>query len=205
MKFADHYCRNLSESFFPIDEAYDLGRNLFHTIETFLDGWFVTSPHDAGILAQLIRNTGHGDHLEIGTAWGGSAILAALVKRYYSLSGKVVCVDPIAGRDTVLDRERSEESITENFKRFYIDPELIIEPFSLSSVEGRRFASVLIDGDHREEVARENWLDVKQIVDKYVMVHDYDKVHQGIVTAIDDKSGFSIVHISGGSIVMRKE
>jgi len=43
------------------------------------------------VLLEYVLKSGGGNHLEIGTLFGGSAIAVALLKNYYGQSGIVVC------------------------------------------------------------------------------------------------------------------
>src|SRR5574342_461649 len=58
---------------------------------------------DSVILAQTVINAGNGDHLEIGSLFGGSAILSALVKKNFSLQGNIYCIDHLVltGKDYI--------------------------------------------------------------------------------------------------------
>jgi hypothetical protein len=205
MKFGNHYCRNLSKSYFPIGEAYDLGRELFNQIDNRIDGWFVTSPYDAGVLSQMVKNAGDGDYLEIGTAWGGSAILAALVKQHYGLKGQIVCVDPIDGMDVMTKKQRSLDSILNNLRMFNVEAEIIVAPFSLACVKGRSFVAVLVDGDHSYRTVSQNWVDLQSIASHYVLFHDYDRAHPDIIRATNEnREGWQMVHLSGGSMILER-
>ena len=99
VKLAEHPIRSLKDSLFPLDGAWVYGYKKFEYVDRWMDGWIVSNPFDVGSLAQMVKNAGNGNHLEIGTAWGGSAIMAALVKRRFGLDGQIVAFDPISGLD----------------------------------------------------------------------------------------------------------
>ena len=204
---ASHPVRNLNGALFPLNYPWHYGYDLFYRIDDYIDGWIVSNPFDAAALSQMVYNAGDGDHLEIGTGWGGSAIFAALVKRAFSLSGRVVTFDPIEGVDVILHRPRDLEIILANFRRFCVSDsiELITKTFSAEWVEGRRFTSVLIDGSHLYDHVYHDWKDVKMLADRYVMFHDYDDAHQGILRTVrENMDGWRIVHLSGYSLILER-
>ncbi len=49
------------------------------------------------VVMEYVLRAGGGNHLEIGTLFGGSAIAVALAKKKYNQPGMVVCVDPLNG------------------------------------------------------------------------------------------------------------
>ena len=76
-------------TFFRLGEAYQYGVEIHEEIESSIERTPLFA-HDAGVLAQVIYNARHSDHVEIGTFYGGSAILAAVVKEHVNLHGKVI-------------------------------------------------------------------------------------------------------------------
>ena len=207
VKLAEHPIRSLKDSLFPLDGAWVYGYKKFEYVDRWMDGWIVSNPFDVGSLAQMVKNAGNGNHLEIGTAWGGSAIMAALVKRRFGLDGQVVAFDPIRGLDVVLDRPRSLEVIDENFRRFGVTDqiELVADKFDVEWVASLRFSSVLIDGSHRYDDVLRDWLGVRQVAERYVMFHDYDYAHHWIRKTVEDNmDGWRLVHLFGSSLILER-
>lgn len=165
-------------SFFPLQENTQWITDTFQRVQAKMQGKLAMTMEDAAILVQAIVNAGHGDHLEIGSLWGGSAILAALTKQRHELRGKIVCVDDLA--------LAGENLILENAER--LDVLDVIELHIGNSHEllfdnNRRFCSALIDAGHEYPDAIQDWYKARNCVDKYAIFHDYDPAHLGVVAA----------------------
>jgi hypothetical protein len=206
--FPDYHEHIMDNSFFPLSDAFWFGHDNLTRIDRLIDGWMLTTPHDAGVLAQMVKHAGGGDHLEIGTAWGGSAILAALVKRQWRLGGKVLCFDPIVGDEGIIKHPDGERIIRDNFKQFGLQDEieLITKPFDFDLLNGRQFSSILIDGGHQYDTVKRDWWGARQAGTKYILVHDYAHEYKhDVVRAIkEDCEGWEVVHLSGLSIVAER-
>lgn len=136
-----------------------------------------------------------GDHLEIGTLHGGTAILVAAMKKELQLPGKVVCIDPLDGYYANMDRGDITDPITgvpvsievlyDNITRFdMLDRIEVIskksDPFPLKN---RRFASAYIDGDHWVKMPMIDWQNVSRITDRYVIFDNCDVEHPAVLDA----------------------
>lgn len=122
-----------------------------------------------------------GDHVEIGCGWGGSAIVAALTKKAKG-DGKVYTVDPLS--QDRYDFGLKTDLVYENFETFGVD-DLIVhvdKPSYPWPIEGKRFASGLIDGDHSFDGCLQDWEILKEVVDEYILVHDVWEVAWPAVT-----------------------
>jgi hypothetical protein len=121
-----------------------------------------------------------GDHLEIGTLHGGSAIVVALLKRELGFTGRVVCVDPLDGYypnskrykrvDPLTAVPVSVETLRKNMQRFDVELE-IIKAYSVpfpDVLQGRTFATAYIDGNHDGETPMQDFFNVSRIVTKYI-------------------------------------
>ena len=127
-------------------------------------------------------------YLEIGTLWGGTAIIAALAG-----AKKVITIDSMDGirwrepdpfyPDELVTKER----ILRNFYEFGVED--IIElvhaksyPFPLKNI----YPDItLIDGGHDGEVLQD-WESVKDITKKVILIHDYQVGHLPMVTHVVD-------------------
>ena len=134
----------------------------------------------ADLLTELVQRGGNGDHLEIGTLFGASAIHAALYKKEKGLGGKIVCIDPFEpGLLTPTIRERcvcdpTPEIVMENAKFYGVADRIEIiktksKPFP---IKGRRFATTYIDGDHTFSGAYSDWENARQITDVAILLDD---------------------------------
>jgi hypothetical protein len=166
---------------FTLDGAYEFGvATAKHLREDLIHGDFITADHDAGLMAQAIAKAGNGDHLEIGTLYGGSAILAAMTKQKFGLDGKVYCVDPLTGyydepRPGMVDR------VFGNMKTCHVEDRIILTeaksfPFP-EALAGQKFVTSFIDGDHTMAGAYSDWLNVYPLTSHFVLFDNYDYEH----------------------------
>lgn len=129
-----------------------------------------------------------GDHVEIGTAWGGSAILAAMVKKR---KGVVYAIDPITengfyGSDV---DEFSGERLTvaklhENFEANEVAVVHVDKPSHPFPLPDHRFVTALVDGDHSMEGTWRDFESLQHRVDGFIMFHDvYDVAWPGVTWA----------------------
>lgn len=175
------------DSLFPLTEAYRLGQELAVQIGERITGRIAGYAPDHGVLAQVVQNAGDGDHLEIGTLFGGSAILAALVKEHYGLNGKIVCVDPMSGYygkpDPITGKMATQDVFYENISRFDLSSriELIVSMSSQAGLSDRReFKSAFVDGAHDHDNVLADWNRVKQHTTRYVLFDNYDRAFEGV-------------------------
>ena len=197
----------MSGTLFNLGEAYMFGFGLYTALcREMLDGKPISCPQDMGLLAQMIRYS-KGDHLEIGSAYGGSLIVALKTMDRYGKDNKVVCIDPFGEerRDTL--HKAVEKEFWRNIEHFGVKDRVehikeFSHPFPVE--KGRRFASAFIDGDHSYEYVLNDWLNVKDVVDNYIIFHDYgrESVRNVVIQAAQDKS-WVLIAIHGWSAVMK--
>lgn len=163
-------------TFFPADDILCSGMEWQYEINQKITGTLAMQALDAGFFAQAIANAGHGDHLEIGSLFGGSAILAAFVKQSRGLSGKVVCLDDLemTGQNYIDTNARLLG--VSDWLEVYIGKS---HPFPFDN--NRRFRTTLIDASHDEGWCRQDWYNARNHTDKYIIFHDYDPQHPGVV------------------------
>ena len=119
-----------------------------------------------------------GDHLEIGSMHGGSAIVVALLKKHHGFSGRVVCVDPLDGyyigtryenhSDPVSNVPVSLETIQANIQRFNVDIEVIQAKSNPFPLYGRTFATAYIDGDHWHDAPMIDFINAAMVTTTYI-------------------------------------
>src|SRR3990167_3384907 len=104
-----------------------------------------------GTLAQI-----PGDYVEIGTWFGASALVTALVKKRVGAYGSVTCVDPFGGLDPRFYQAYryavpSKEVVMENAEKLGVELEIIARPSNPwpEELNGRAWTVGYIDGDHR--------------------------------------------------------
>lgn len=162
-------------------------------------------PDCAAEAAMKIKEAGDGDHLEIGVLFGGSLIIAALVKKAFGLKGLCIGVDPLDGyyppggyhpdgkyseamgiysrpRDIRTDEPVTLKSVVTNINYFDVVKEIkIIKAFSVpwpTLLENSEFASAFIDGDHWGDGPKTDFANVAPHIRKGGIVIFDDYTHQ---------------------------
>ncbi|KKN56366.1 hypothetical protein LCGC14_0572770 [marine sediment metagenome] len=109
-------------------------------------------------------------YVEIGTHWGGSAIVAGLA------GCEVHCIDPWESTGNLLARP-GWGAVQLNWKHAGLDPRKLFihkqkHPPWPEAIKYQNFEIGLIDGDHAEESVRLDWEAMKIHITKYVLFHD---------------------------------
>jgi hypothetical protein len=193
---------------FPLGEAYKFGMSLSKWIDKEMNGRIAGAPEDAGILAQAVLNVGNHDHLELGALFGGTAILAALVKREFGLHGSITCVDDFSYMRGELPI--GPDLVMSNAAKFGVDHRIKVrmgKTHPLPEDVRKEYGSVLIDATHFYRQCMADWNGVKDI-GKIFVFHDYDFEHYGVVTAVSEIAleldDVWLVHMSNHTAVLRK-
>lgn len=201
-------------TFLKLGDAYHYGVDMAKNIRKNIAGRAIFYPHEAGVLAQMIYDARHSDHVEIGTLFGASAILAALVKKEFGMHGQVHCIDPLERRSFVLDDHaaglKATSTVIHNNARAYEVIDRIIlhlvrsEPWPLGD---QTFGTGYIDGDHWGGQTMRDWLNLKTCVKYGIIIDDYcqgkPEVVETVVAAINDPD-WTVVHIAGTMAFLRK-
>lgn len=146
-------------------------------------GGIVLSKDEGEALARVLSGCG-GIHIDIGTHFGGSAILAALVKP----SGRVISIDARIGGHWIT-KSLTAERVEENIHHFGVDDKIELvtawsHPFPVDVIP----SSVFIDGDEDDESTNggvlNDWNNVKDITTDYVIFHDCRSVYPGVVRTV---------------------
>lgn len=167
---------------------------LFEDINSKMTGRVaLLSEKEAALLEQIAAIPG--DHIDLGTLWGGTAILAALAKQQAGVKGKVYTVDFMQGGywadgDPSAGGQRpSEAAIRGNLEKFgLVDQVTLIkaasDPWPVpASVHP---TSVLIDCDHTYEGCFRDWKAVRALRPQFVAFHDFNPVtHPGVTMVVD--------------------
>jgi len=149
------------------------------------------------ILLSYVHKAGEGNHLEIGTLFGGSAISVALLKQQLDQSGLVFCIDPLDGyytkhwpRDDMIDPSSgipvTSEILFRNIKDFDVENRIfVMKSYSTVCVPftGITFSTAYIDGDHKGETPYKDWLLVKDHVTDYVIFDNCAGTHLEVLDA----------------------
>lgn len=202
------------DSFLKLDEAYHYGCEMARVIKAQIEGRAIFFPHEAGVLAQVIYDGRHSDHVEIGTLYGASAILVALVKEKFKMHGRVYCIDPLEMRKGMIEDigsvlPMSADLVMSNAEYFGVAHrlELCLKYSSPWPLGDRTFGTGYIDGDHWNGQPMRDWLNMKKHVSYAIVFDDYchnkPEVVSAVMAAINDPD-WSIIHIAGTMAYMRK-
>ena len=132
---------------------------------------------EPALLMELCRKPG--DHLDIGTLWGGSAILAAWAK---PAASHVVTLDNMTvqawspGGDPFASLAQVTPEIV--LRNFHACAVAVRISFVLARsfpwpLPGRRFGTALLDGDHEYPSVERDWASAVACGCDFIAVHDY--------------------------------
>ncbi len=173
------------------EASTSISRRINSQIEGYPGG--ITSPWTSGILSQCVHFTKDQPYLEIGTRHGGSAILATLFTKE-----KVYAIDPM---ETLGDLWQTEmdtghtEIFAANMRAFGVEDQVeLLVGTSLDphpELDGLRFGTVFIDGDHSYEWVMNDWKFVRGLVDTFVVFDDIveDDVYRAFMTIAAQETG----------------
>jgi hypothetical protein len=199
----------------------------------FKGGQITGRAADGGIslawVAQMALNAGAGDHCEIGTLFGASAMVVALAKKLAGVPGAVYCIDPFpkerkgvntssfpdelkASSPQVFEEniQKLNAVIAEQMKADPVEIHLVrkpSQPWPLE-LENKRFVSAYIDGDHAGEVP---WLDFKELAkrtDHYIGFDNFEEgypdVEAAVMKALTEGKDWRILFKNSLFIALRK-
>ena len=149
------------------------------------------------VVMEYVLRAGGGNHLEIGTLFGGSAIAVALAKKKYEQSGMVVCVDPLDGyyqdkwpRANMVDKVTkipvTPTTLFQNIDTFGVGDRVLVlrsKSDAIANLVDMQFTTAYIDGDHWGIEPLNDWNLVRNIVNRYVIFDNHDEAHEGVEIA----------------------
>jgi len=163
-------------------------------IKSSIEGRMCDEANDNLYLGRAILEATDGNHLEIGSLFGGSAIFAALLKKALGFKCHVYAIDPFSGYylDTVNDQGQKIGGLADPFSTVPVSLETAMrnaEKFGVSDritfiqalsypfpeqLKYETFATAYIDGDHWNLAPTLDWLSVKDITTKLVIFDNND-------------------------------
>ena len=149
-------------------------------------------------LMSMIANAGNGDHLEIGTLFGASAIASALIKKKLDLSGTVYTIDSYDKEKrtkeiqfTIEDEEDllngSPQAAKKNFKLFDVNVKLIQKPSDPwpKELKDKLFVSAYIDGDHMHDMPYKDFKNLSELVSDYIAFDNYEEGYPDVLGGVN--------------------
>ena len=148
-------------------------------------------------VSSMVAVAGNGNHLEIGSLFGATAIAAALVKKELNYTGKVYCIDPylprdekIAGTSGQLPPEilnGSPEALMENAKKMDVELTLIhkkSQPWP-KELEKVNFVSAFIDGEHINDTPWKDFQECAKRTSGYIAIDNYEEGYPEIIEVVN--------------------
>ena len=145
-------------------------------------------------LASMIATAGPGDHVDIGSLFGASALTAALVKKKMGWSGVVYCVDPYESRTGKVAMPRTmdpaifegnPEALLRNAEKLGVELKLIqksSDPWP-DELKDSIFASAYIDGCHVDGIPKKDFLSLRGRVTGYIGWDNYEESVPEVMSA----------------------
>ena len=147
------------------------------------------------VLLDFVEKAGGGNHLEIGTLFGGSAIAVAMLKQALNLSGMVFCIDPLDGYyndgskgfiDNQSGKAVTPEVLFENIRRFGVGQIMVVmqaRSVPCPNFIDIEFSTAYIDGEHGYGIPLKDWICIKDIVTRFVIFDNYADTHPDVQNA----------------------
>ena len=152
----------------------------------------VFDPTSLFIIGTLAQEPG--DHVEIGTWFGASALVTALVKKRTGVYGSVTCIDPFGGLDSRFYQAYryatpSKEAVIENAEKLGVELEIIAKPSSPwpEELEGRAWTVGYIDGDHRYPHPGIDAINLSHKVTQTLVFDDFSANMRAVQMAVFDR------------------
>jgi len=157
---------------------------------------------DAGIslpfLGSMVYAAGDGDHVDIGSLYGASAIMAARIKKQHNMKGIVYAIDPYdpvtrelqaaAQPGMVGNLSATPEEFWKNVEEFDVrDIVRLVQKVSHpwpEELKDNVFASAYIDGNHWGDGAWNDFLNLRGRVTKYIGCDNYEEEYPDVVGAM---------------------
>jgi len=145
-------------------------------------------------LGEMVRLGGNGDHVEIGCLFGASAIMAALVKEHYHLSGTIYTIDPFEPRSVAYfdkvpegTEEGSIDAVLENLDHFHVGHRVQVLKMSSypwpAELDKHEFVTGFIDGNH---VGLAPWFDFLSLRDRvklFIGIDNFEESYPDVLAA----------------------
>jgi len=155
---------------------------------------------DTGIslpfLASMAAAAGDGDHVDIGSLYGASAIVVALMKKEMGLKGDIYCIDPydklkrdlaVAGQPSLESPvSATPEELMANAEHFEVELKLIRKPSHPwpDELKDNVFVSAYVDGDHLGDAPKNDFLNLRGRVTGYIGTDNFEEEYMDVTNMI---------------------
>jgi len=134
-----------------------------------------------------------GDYIEIGTWFGASALVTALVKKRAGVYGSVTCVDPFSGPSPLFYRayrleKPLKEKVEASAEKLGVKLEIVAkksDPWP-EELTGRAWTVGYIDGDHRYPHPTEDGANLAHKVTQFLVFDDFGPNMKAVQMAVFD-------------------
>ena len=178
-----------------LPEAIDISRDIVKELDA-RGGRAADSGISLPFLLSMVAAAGDGDHVDIGSLYGASAIGAALIKKKLGLKGDVYCIDPYDQKTRDRDVQPSAglktpvsatpEELLANAEHFGVELTLIRKlshPWP-DELKDNVFASAYIDGDHLGEAPMNDFLNLRGRVTGYIGTDNFEEEYADVVRMV---------------------
>lgn len=144
---------------------------------------------EADLLSEICRTPG--DHVEVGTLWGASAIIAARAK---PPPGRIYSIDVMQGGywsegdPGCKLRKPTARDVLENFMHAGVAERITLicaRSFPLPLSPAILPSTALIDAGHNAGDVRRDWHSLSAITAKFIALHDYGKQHPAVMAVVE--------------------
>jgi hypothetical protein len=149
-------------------------------------------------LISMAIAAGPGDHCEIGSLWGASAVAVAFAKKEWGFPGTVYCIDPYLPREGTVSANPnsnippgtlsgSPEGLANNAVKFGVEDRIVLlqsksQPWP-GPVANSRFVSAYIDGDHVGQMPWYDFLELSKRTDHYIALDNFEEAYPAVMNA----------------------
>lgn len=175
-------------------------QEIIQYIHENIDGRMCDEQNNCLFLASVIYEAGGGDYLEIGSLFGGTAIMASLILQDLGYAGEVYAIDPFdeyykgtrndngihvgAPIDPITRKSVTLERAQANAEKMGAKVNFIKGKATVDTLpKERSFSVAFIDGDHWNQGPRNDWHLVKSHVDKFIVFDNCDANHPAVEAA----------------------